>query len=1369
MKEKTRKIFIMIVMAALIVSLTAASFAALTYGRYTGGKLDEDSPYEEIIDFVGATAFEVTSPDAFINAINNGYSYIKIADDAEEPFVINNNVADVYTNLVLDVNGHVVVRNSRNPLLDVRRSISVVLVYDSSTDADGGFYNPVGSSLQTSGGTLTVGEGIYESGPSDAADATLPSSNAVSLVTRENRTSTSYNAAQSGVSLPILTKSGGDKTKSGDKYLPENWTDTVSGDQINPDTYLLYTEVQNAFVGSGQTADGTIPDASAPADPDNPVVFQSGQLYINCDSSTIENNGTTTTTYSADIFSPVSNVASCDFYYYYPIDESGAYSSTAGTVDSPKTYAVVYGYNDVKGLAEDEDDNNDGIGEATALIDDGLVWPYAAIRSVEDGEVGGVTHARGGTFTTNFGTDNTYGIYSVGGTMTVGTDSKSTPPKFTATGEGTCIGMSAGENDTLTIENGEFSSKIGDTIKMSGGEMEVKKGSFTKDATGADENSTNNGSAISISGGTLNMAGSEKDGAKSVSFTVNGNYVNGIKMEKAENDTTANIADTIENAAFSFNNNGFGNSVAAIQVIGGTLNVSDSTFDFNGGSAETVSANNGIYVQGGSVEAENCTFTLSPNGSVTGSAAIASAGGTVTASGSTFTVNGFGNFGVHSSGGTVTATDCTFTMTQAGEPPDGRGDNFGIYSMLPEGATQGGTATAEGCTINITGTYSAGVLSMDGTLNLGASTTKETLITVSFEGNKLSSSGVSSEGGEINLTGNTTITSAGLGITARGEINVTGGTSTVKTERGTGIYVQNGTLTVEEGATVDVDSKIVDACSWVVPPEHTGDESLQTNKFNGVFVNGGSLVSEGTLNVTFTGVQNDAYGSGANSNLNANTAYRDFQIKSYAVRVEAAASGGDTKVSIAGGTISNSVGGGVYVGGGKVTLGVEKGNKGPTVQTTGTSVEDTICNPFNYGGNWEYQLPQTGGPAVKVAGGESTTIYGGEYRSQQGDGIVTTGGSATISQGTFYGNDSYDTKAGPGASYSFKVYGGTVTVKDGTFGSSDASGGGAFVAGTAQETAKAQINGGKFLSGGQAAFSILDNATVTFGEDDAANITVQGSKAGLVLEGYSGIGSPEITINGGNFSSTSIDDNESSAIWSGNPNFKLTINGGELTGEAKDGIFIARRTWNKESDPFIGTLKITGGEITGKTHGLNLDRDIKSENAVEISGNAVLTGSTGSGLNLAGALYKTHAVVITGGTFVGGQYGAYYGKDGGDDGVYINDGLLITGGSFTGPTSAGAGFFFGDNPWSQKVEGVWPFQTETPYNNVAIVGGTFSSFGANDDTITAGDVFTMHVEYNGVEQYGVDVGNGVYGNVGAGGGKAVMELNKITLTPTTNS
>lgn len=1331
MREKTRKIFIMIVMAALIVSLMAASFAALTYGRYSGGRRDENSAYEDILDLVGETAFEVSTADELVNAINNGYSYIKVVGD-DPTLVVNNNVADVVVNLVLDVNGHKIVRNSRNPLLNVRQSVSVVLVYDSSEKAEGGFYNPVGSALQTSGGTLTVGEGVYESGPRTDTSSSVSKTVSATVYSRgDDRTAKSYSVRETDQTFPKLAKD------TGDVYLTAQDPSNI---HLEADTYLIYTEEKNAFVGTGSGE------------------FEDGQLYVNRK----ETSSGGTTTITADKFSPICDVASCDFYYYYPVD-------VAGTANSPQTYAVVYGYNEVKGLAKAEDTN------LTSGKDTNLVWPYAAIRSEA-----GNTHARGGEFKTHFGEENTYSIYSEGGTMTVGLSGESDPPKFQAIGKGVCINMagtSGNADQTLTIENGSFSSEIGNTIEMSGGEMEVKKGSFTKDATvlgAASGDGASNGSAISISGGTLNIAGSEK---APVSFTVNGDYVNGIKMEKAKNDATANIADTIKNAAFSFNNKSHGDSVAAIQVIGGALNVSDSTFDFNGESAEPASANNGIYVQGGSVAAENCTFSLSPNGSVTGSAAIASAGGTVTASGSTFTVNGFGNFSVYSSGGTVTATDCTFTMTQAGDPPDGRGDNFGIYSMRPEGAIQGGIATAEGCTINITGTYSAGVLSMDGALNLGASKTKETSITVSFEDNELSSSGVSSEGGEINLTGNTIITSAGLGITARGKINVTGGTSTVKTERGTGIYVQNGTLTVEEGATVEVDSEIVDACSWVVPPEHTGDESLQTNKYNGVFVNGGSLVSEGKLNVTFTGVENDAYGSGANSNLNANTAYRDFQIKSYAVRVEGDA---DTTVTIASGNILNGsydengnvkensgVGGGVYVGGGKVTLGVENG-KGPTVQTTGTSVEpeEQERDPFGYGGNWKYRLPQTGGPAVKVAGGESTTIYGGEYRSQQGDGIVTTGGSATIYQGTFYGNDSYGTQAGPGASYSFKVYGGTVTVKDGTFGSSDANGGGAFVAGTAQETATAQINGGSFLSDGQAAFSILDNATVTFGENNAANITVQGSKAGLVLEGYSGIGSPEITINGGNFSSTSTDENESSAIWSGNPNFKLTINGGKLTGEAKDGIFIARRTWNNESDPFIGTLKITGGEITGKTHGLNLDRDIKSENAVEISGNAVLTGTNGSGLNLAGALYKTHAVVITGGEFKG-AYGAYYGKDGGggdgdnlDRDDHVNDGLLIKNGTFTGDEK---GFYFNDNPWSR----LWL----DDYNNVAIVGGTFSSFGANDDTITAGDVFTMHVEYNGVEQYGVDVGNGVYGNVGAGEGAVVMvDLNKqITLTPTTNS
>lgn len=1046
MKEKTRKILIMAVMAALIISLMAASLCyAFTYGRYTGGRLDDNSTYDDLIDFVGATAFEVSTPDEFVNAIENGYSYIKIADNAEKPFVINNDIADVYTNLVLDVNGTTVIRNSRNPVLDVRRSISVVLVYDSSVEGSGGFYNPVGSALQTSGGSLTVGSGVYESGPSDAADATLPTSNIVSLVTRTERTSTEYGTASSS-RLPILTKSGGDKTKSGDKYLPENWTDTVSGDQINPDTYLLYTEVQNAFVGSGQTADGTIPDASAPADPDNPVVFQSGQLYINCEKFTVEGD-TETTTYSADIFAPDSNVASCDFYYYYPIDESGAYSSTAGTVDSPKTYAVVYGYNDVKGLAEDEDDNNDGIGEATALIDDGLVWPYAAIRSVRDGTVGGNTHARGGAFTTNFGTDNTYGILSVGGEMTVGTESATAPPTFTAVGEGTCIGMSAQTGDTLTIASGTFTSEVGDTILMRGGEMTVTGGTFTK-----------SGNKARPSGG----------------------------LEAIEASRTA-----------------------LVHMRGGDLTI-DGTF-----------------------------------------------------------------------------TDKKYSVTMvAGSEQTPLTNVFGIYSAEDDtsGRATAGTVSVSGCKITVHGTYSAGVLSSAGTVNLGgtAAGKAETNITVnnSISNNLLTSSAVSSEGGTINLNNTVNITSDSLGITARGEVKVTGGTTSVDTDNATGVYVNNGSLTVDTGAVLKVDSTISSASySWVTPPGTDGDSITQI--YNGVFVHGGSLTSDGTLNVDFTGVVSDPTTNRYGNNYNlGGTAYRTFKTKSYAVRVEATTT--TSSVTIAAGKITNDVGGGVLVNGGTVYLGEEDGT-GPVVDTTGTG-RYSLIGVTGAAGNWAYTPPSSGGDAVKVDGG-ALYVYGGSYTADYGNGILVTNGTANVSGGKFTGTD--DRKdgenlyTGAGSNYGLKVLGGSAKITGGEF-TAQQYGGGVFIMGTETNNQQTQITAANIHVTGATAVSVWDYADVVFGTLGGNNedLTVTGASTGLAVEITSSTAARQtIVINSGTFTGNTSGGAQN-GIWYGNQ-AKMDIYGGIFTG-GTSGLFFQVNQWNNAENK--GNVQIYGGTFIGTPH-----------------------------------------------------------------------------------------------------------------------------------------------------------------------------------------
>ncbi|HJA02280.1 MAG TPA: hypothetical protein H9797_02745 [Candidatus Gallimonas gallistercoris] len=1145
MKERTRKIFIMIVMAALIVSLMAASFAALTYGRYSGGRRDENSAYEDILDLVGETAFEVSTADELVNAINNGYSYIKVVGD-DPTLVVNNNVADVVVNLVLDVNGHKIVRNSRNPLLNVRQSVSVVLVYDSSEKAEGGFYNPVGSALQTSGGTLTVGEGVYESGPRTGIGLDFSYTVSATVCSRDGRKAASYSVQKTDQTFPKLTE------KTGDVYFDENYSGT--GDYLKADTYLIYTEEKNAFVGDGNGSGK----------------FEDGQLYVNRK----ETSSGETTTITADKFSPICDVASCDFYYYYPV-------GTAGTANSPQTYAVVYGYNEVKGLAKTKNEN------LTSGNETNLVWPYAAIRSEA-----GNTHARGGEFYTYFGEENTYSIYSEGGTMTVGLSGESDPPKFQAIGKGVCINMagtSGNADQTLTIENGEFSSKIGDTIKMSGGEMEVKKGSFTKDATvlgAASGDGASNGSAISISGGTLTSSDTE-DTSKPIQFHISGSYVNGIYAK------------------------------------GGEVNIANATFAFENGKN-----NQGVYNDGGTSRAHWCDFTIPGNN----------------------------NYGIHSTNGTTRASDCAIKMT--GEYA------VGVY-------TTGGRALVEGGRIDVT-----------------------------FAENKsdglLTSAAVSTEGGEIYLAGNLAITSHSLGVTVRqGEdtsglleiatdtITTTDGTTysdidsgnvTINTPNATGIYVNNGNLTNK--GTVTVTSSVGNeegadkGWNWV---NAEGNPLISFNKYNGVYVNGGSLVSEGTLNVTFTGVENENSGT-----------YLDQQIKSYAVRVEAAASGGETEVSIAGGTISNSVGGGVYVGGGTVTLGVKNGNKGPTVQTTGKLLYTSWLEVV--GGSWKYMLNKSGGHAVEVSGG-SLTVHGGNYTSQQGNGIlirntadVKTTNTVTIEDGSFVGyNSGYyieydgqtplggDRMVGPAASYGLNVMGHDLDVRinGGEFGNNEGDVGNSAASffGTPDGSRpQVAVHGGTFNANNADAISVFRFIDITFdgtaskissniSNGAVASLSVQND---LLYTGESDRGST-IEIQSGTFTGTAY------GIWYACGYDKLSISG-DATIKGPTGLQVA-------SAPVENGITISGGTIEGGTEGIyyNASASVSGEGyGLNITGGIIRgTGNNKNGhaLNIV-VEPKKHAIHIGGeAQLFGGRDAIYVNNAGGEEDAVC---VSITGGTFTG-------------------------------------------------------------------------------------------------------
>ena len=1018
MQHKTKKIWLIALLSLLIAALFAASF---TYARYyketgvTGGK------YDDTIEFVGANKYLVYTPEELVAAIENGYSYIEIADGAEDPFVITDGVTNVSANLVLDINGHSLVRNSRNPLINVQKDVSVVIVYDSK--GSGSFYNPVGSLLQASGGTLTIATGEFTSGPKEGDYVTdVGTTGDVTVYYRNGDRGAEGYTQTSTIQMPA---------PSGNMYFADGtFTNGESNKFIKDDTFLIYTE---------ETVE-TPEDAT-----------------VNVD------------------FSPLCDVASCDFYYYYE-------KSTEGSgEDKTTTYAVIYGYHDVMAGAKKQI-TAEGFNESEdAIIDPAtaVIWPYAAVRMTE-----GEAFIRGGTYTNQFGTAQSYGIYARGGSLSVQGENTS----FTSVADGVCIRCTTedGSAPALHIENGSFTSYNGDTVQISGGEMNVKAGTFTK-------------------------TGCKKD---------------------TENDQ-------------------IDNQTAIISLQGGTLDVDG-------------------------------------------------------------TKSGDENAPVYS-----------VTMKAGGDANGGTLQNvFGIR------AVGGGKITTEGVSFDIYGDYSAGVLSYDGTINLGS----DTLINVVQSENTtvLTSAGVSSEQASseasgiqqeedhpVNLTGNVTINSNGLGITARGVVNVkadndndttTATSVTVRTTRGTGIYVNNGEFNVEADASILVDSKVLLGYSWATPPKSgtTDVPNNEPNIYNGVYVQGGSLVSNGTLNVTFTGVANDKDQKDENNAaLNGKNAYRLFEIKSYAVRVEAA-SGGDTEVTIASGSITNSVGGGVYVGGGTVELGDETTKAGPTVKTTGTEIyndennDDMNAGP---GGNWIYYLPKTGGPAVKVTKSDTASsslyVYGGTYTSQQGDGIVTVGGTSYIYSGTFIGRDfnvGSGDRAGPGASYSFKVYGGEANVYGGTFGGKEndtyINSSGAFVMGTsAGAMGTANIYGGTFVvsngnTGGQAGFSVYEFGKVLVdpgkggeGQNLGGEVKMTGLAAGVAIEGNTS-NAASVEIKGGTFSNTRNFGN-SDGIWYGNANATLTISGGTFTGAVRSGLYF-------EVAPNGSNVQLSGGTFYGPKNDVRL-------------------------------------------------------------------------------------------------------------------------------------------------------------------------------------
>ena len=919
MTKKVQKILLIIFLSALIIALMAASFLyASTYGRYSGGTLSDDSTYDDTIEFIGTERYIVRTPEELNDAIENGYSYIQIADDAEQPFVITTDVQDVSTNLVLDLNGTVVVRNSRNPMLNVSQGVSVVLVYDSSEEHAGAFYNPVGSALQVSGGTMTIGSGNYESGPRDGENNIATGiSSSITLYTRKGVTEPAAVARAADDEYERLTTAATQVPYINGNYYQE--TGALSGYSfVTEDTFLVYTREE-----------GTIADAADAADSEENIA--EGDLLVDDRKLTVP-----------------CNVASCDFYYYYATGDKAE--------DGTDIYAVVYGYWDVKELAE----------QGSSLESAGLQWPYAAIRMTA-----GEGFVRGGNFVNQFDVANTYGILTeenskdgATGSLVISETGRAGTTNFTARGEAVCIGCSQGD---VAISGGNFSSELGNTIVMSGGELNITAGNFNKNAAaGAVGEGEDNGAAISMQGGDLTITGTQTD-TKSVQFTVTGSYVNGI------------------------------------EAAGGTINAQNASFLFNGTSAGN---NTGVASEGGQVKLTDCEFTM-PGDNNRGIASQIEDGEGVTGENeydtsvtdSTFTINGNSNRGVYVSGGRTSISGSTLTVGGTGTNES----NFGIEAA-------GGTVDAENATINVCGASSAGIYTSGTNPQLNITGSFACTVTQADE-NTCSSAAIMATSGSVTFeTDNGTINTNGVGIVVRGgTLTQNSGALTVNTQRGTGIYIASGDFDQTAG-TLSVVSNIAHQSENAWNPDYNaitgyrwadfitddGENSTPTEITNGIYVTGGSLTANGTLDVTHAGVENDTTQIVNNDSV---AAFTEFAITSFAIRVQGAAS---TRVAINAGNITNTVGGGLNVSGGEVFLGNQAGNT-VSISTTGT---DTTGWIHWYGGakNWGNEISVTGGHAVDVENG-TLTIYNGTYSAKKGEGVLVRNGEVNIAKGEFSGQD----------------------------------------------------------------------------------------------------------------------------------------------------------------------------------------------------------------------------------------------------------------------------------------------------------------------------------------------------------------------------
>ena len=586
MTAKVRKALLYILICLVILTLFTAS---LTLGRFTSEEGSKGNYGGQDFEFTVSDMIEISSEDEFFTAIENGYSNIQISDDIDK-IIISGGVSEVGADLTIDLNGKELQRNNRDPMLDVQEGVRLTII-DTSKEQTGCFYNPVGTVLRVSGGTLTVNAGTFESGPRDG------------------------NAKNAGHKSEYASEEGGTWSTPEEQIVVDESTDTKEympgakiEDGASVSTLQEWKDGKWSPVGDDSISMPIIvPGAVQVVDGNSARIKVNGNMYFAQEEGYNNNEYIPEDTYlyftlEDEVVSNTTIAAggSANYKYSYYLTRDGeTFTYPKDQTAEGAVEVTVFVYQGVKGAA-----GTDGSGNAAKS--------FAAIQMAEGdgGETGNIYVQKGSDYHAYFGVDNTYCVQASAGYMAVegGT--------FRAYGNSVCVECSydsgAADDEYLRVGSGTFYSENADTVRVTGGRMDVVTATLNKTSTAKGTNPGDNGAAIKVQGGSLSVT----SGA-TITVTGDNNYgifSDGVGLVRIN---TANSSE-FEMSLTGSNNYGIyskpAENLAKIEpiVIGSTASSSSGGVNAN----ITIDGNNSraIYSEGGDIGIANgggeVTFTL---------------------------------------------------------------------------------------------------------------------------------------------------------------------------------------------------------------------------------------------------------------------------------------------------------------------------------------------------------------------------------------------------------------------------------------------------------------------------------------------------------------------------------------------------------------------------------------------------------------------------------------------------------------------------------------------------------------------------------------------------------------------------------------